>query len=140
VTSLPNSYSQIGLATPDVLGTPKPKLSEVDPFKSLGSVTAPLDGLWQGIGSNINMDSLRTVKEFIDGKISIGGLKSLLDESLASKSISDASGTGSKSLSDYTVQDILGVAKRVVILIADILIVVLDILSKALRGFLGLIT
>jgi len=125
-----NLFSQIISQLPNP--ALKKSLSEIDPMESLGNVTAPLDSVWEAIGSRL--------KVFISNNKTAGSLsgplKSSPDESLTNKDTSAT--TWFDKLT--TNGQVLGIAKSTVILIANILIAVLEIVLWVLRGLLKLVS
>lgn len=109
-----NLFSQI------ISQLPKNNLSEIDPMKSLGNVTGPLDNVWEALGGQL--------KGFLNSKDTslLGPLKSSL-----------GSGLGVENTS--TAWKVLGIAKSALILTANILVAVLEVALGLLKGMLGLI-
>jgi len=100
-------------------------LSEINPMESLGNATAPLDSLFKAIGDH--MGGLDGIKSFLGGGSTQGQAKSSLMSVFSSRDTSD---TGQA----------IGIIKSAVILVANILLVVLEVVTSILRGILGLIT
>lgn len=98
-------------------------LSEINPLKSLGNVTAPLDNIWRDLSSRLN------IKLELPENISPEPLKSL-ENQLAVKS----------TLDNVSVWQVLTMAKSAFILIAQILITVMETAIWVLKGILNYFT
>ena len=105
-----NLFSQISSNLTEI------KLSEVNPMESLGKVTLPFDKVWEALSSKLNLD--------------VGTYSGPSKSSLTGRfGLEDTSGIGQT----------LGVAKSAIILVANILVAVLEIVLWAIKGIIGLI-
>lgn len=96
---------------------------------SLGNVTAPLDNLWKAVGQRLNIQSVEDIKNFFkSGTAASKALKSSLGSDLADQGASS------------TIWRVLGIAKSVFVLIANIFVAILEIVLWLLRGALGLVS
>jgi len=93
---------------------------EINPLKSLNNVTAPLDNIWRGLGSQINIK--------LPDNLNPGPLKAL-DSQLGVKN----------TLDNISVWQTLGMFKEAFIIGAQILVVLLEVVLQILRSILGLI-
>ena len=114
----------------ETLAVNQQRLSDVNPLKSLGNVTAPLDGVWKALGQRFNINSFDDLKRFLGGSsnTSTEPPKTALGGSFGLNGTSTTTG------------GMFGIAKSVFILTANILVIVLDLALKALKYILGLIT
>jgi len=99
---------------------PKTNFSDIDPLQSIGNVTAPLDKIFEAIGGKINLDSINLPKTLKSGPEARSNLKEILG--------------------DLSAQEVLGMARGAFIFVANIFIVILEVVLSIVRGILGLIT
>jgi len=110
---------------------PKIDLSEVDPVKSLGNVTAPLDKIWEALVNKLNLD---TLKNFLgddsnepSGEASKWGLEGL-------------SGLKDTFSGELTMGKIFEAVKDIFIFAVNIFVIILEILLGLFKSLAGLIT
>lgn len=96
-------------------------------MEGLNNATAPLNALYEAIGAKLNIQGLQSLKDFVTGGTIPKPLKSSLGGSLDTKDTS-------------TIGQVFGVAKSILILTANILVAVLEIVLWILKGVLGVIT
>lgn len=120
-----NFYSQIISQLPtETLPTPNVKsLQNLNPTDSLGRVTGPLDSLWKALGQKLNINSFSDVKNFVNNPSVPGALNSSLESGLRAP--------------DTSTSNVLNIAKSAVVLVANILVIVLELVLWALKGALG---
>lgn len=93
-------------------------LSDINPLESLSRVTGPLDGFLKGLGRYTDIKPWLP-KSALGG---ISGFEGILD-----------------SVDNMSVGQVLRIAKSGFILVANILVTVLEIALRILRGILGLV-
>lgn len=104
-----SQISQISSARP---------LSDINPIESLSRVTGPLDGFLKGLGRYADIKPWLP-KSALEG---ISGFEGTLD-----------------SIDNLSVGQVLRMAKSGFVLVAGILVAVLEIVLRILRGILGVI-
>ena len=110
---------------------PQKNLSEINPTQSLGNVTAPLDNIWKALGQRFNINGFDDIKRLLNG-----------NSDSASPEASKLSLGGSLGINgtSMTLGGIFGIVKSAFILAANILVIVLEFVLKALKFLLGLVT
>lgn len=95
-------------------------LSDINPIESLSRVTGPLDGFLKGLGGRYAEDIKPWLpKSALEG---ISGFEGTLD-----------------SIDNLSVRQVLRMARSGFVLVAGILVAVLEIVLRVLRGILGVI-
>ena len=93
-------------------------LSEIDPLKSLGNVTAPLDGIWHSINNQLShwLPSNSGPLEPLESRLGVNN-----------------------NLDDISLYNMFGIIKKGLVLMAQIFIVVLELTLYILRSALRLL-